>query len=58
VVLDFECTGEASLEDAKRLAIDWMHRAPQFWEAAFELSEWEGRIVKAPTMEALCDLFA
>jgi hypothetical protein len=57
VVLELEYLGEASLDRAKQTAIDWLHRAPDFWEAAYDISEWERIVSQAPNMEALCAAF-
>ncbi|MBW2494202.1 MAG: hypothetical protein JRE43_05580 [Deltaproteobacteria bacterium] len=57
VVLELERLGEPSLSRAKQTAIQWIHRAPEFWEAAYEISEWEHRIAEASGMKSLCAAF-
>ena len=57
VVLELELLGAPSLSRAKQTAIQWLHRAPEFWEAAYELPEWERQIAEANGMESLCAAF-
>ena len=57
VVLELEQLGEPSLSRAKQTAIQWLHRAPDFWEASYDLSEWEHLISNAPAMESVCAAF-
>ncbi len=56
-VLELECLGEASLANAKETAIQWLHRAPDFWEEALDLPEWESLVAQAADMNALCAVF-
>ena len=58
VTLDLEALAPPSLAEAKRTVTAWLHRAPDFWEASRDLSEWERLCSQAPSMEALCSLFA
>jgi hypothetical protein len=58
VVLQLEQLGGPSLDAAREMAIDWIHQAPEFWEAAYELDDLESRLRDCSDMEALCTLFA
>ena len=58
VVLQLEKLGEPSLDAAQEMASDCIHRAPEFWEAAYELHDLESRLRDCSDMEALCALFA
>jgi len=57
VVLELERLGEPSLSQAKQTAIQWLHRAPDFWEPSYDLPEWEHLISNAQAMESLCAAF-
>ncbi len=58
VVLDLERVGSPSLADAQATAIEWLRRAPDFWQESYELPEWERFVSEARTMEALCAVFS
>jgi hypothetical protein len=58
VRITLERTGDASLDDAKQRATEWLDRSPEFWEASADISEWKNHIAKAPDMEVLMSLFA
>jgi hypothetical protein len=58
VTLELEVLAPPSLAEAKRTVTAWLHRAPDFWEASRDLPEWEHLVSHAPSMEALCSLFA
>ena len=57
-VLEVERAGDASLEAARQMAIEWIRMDPQFWEAAGSLPELEDRIRRCRDMSALCKVFA
>ena len=58
VVLEVESLRGPSLEAAKQATIEWIYRAPEFWEAAYDLTELEALVQQSPDMEALCAIFA
>lgn len=58
VVLEVESLSGPSLEAAKQATIEWIHKAPEFWEAAYDLPELEALVHRSPDMEALCAVFA
>jgi hypothetical protein len=58
VVIEVESLGNRSLEAAKAATIEWVRRAPEFWEAAYDLPELEALVQRSPDMEALCAVFA
>ena len=49
--------GSPSLAIAKQLASEWLDRAPYFWEASGELSEWKARVMACSTMGELINVF-
>lgn len=57
VALEVERAGSPSLDAAKQATIEWIHRAPGFWEAAHDLPELESLVRRSPNMEALCAIF-
>lgn len=52
-----ERVGPASLDHARATAVEWLRRAPGFWQETYDLAEWEGLIAGAQRMEALCGVF-
>jgi len=58
VVLEVESLSSPSLEAAKQATIEWIHRAPEFWEAAYNLHELEALVQQSPDMETLCAILA
>jgi hypothetical protein len=58
VLLEVESLRGSSLDAAKLATIEWIHRAPEFWEAAFDLAELGAQVRGSPDMEALCAIFA
>jgi hypothetical protein len=49
--------GSPSLVLAKQLASEWLARAPDFWEASAEMSEWKARVMACSSMGELIELF-
>ena len=45
------------MSGARQTTIKWLRRTPDFWEAAMELPEWERLVLKASSMDALCERF-
>ncbi len=58
VLLEVESLRGSSLDAAKLATIEWIHRAPEFWEAAFDLPELEALVRGSPDLETLCAIFA
>lgn len=57
VELEIESLGPGSLEDAKRIVSEWLDRAPDFWEASREITEWRRLIARANSAKELIAIF-
>jgi hypothetical protein len=49
--------GIASLVDAKAQVVEWLGRAPDFWEESRDLAEWRELVAQAESMKQLVGLF-
>jgi len=58
VELELEEQESGSLEAAQRVVIEWLGRAPDFWEASRDLAEWKALVPRASTVKALVALFS
>jgi hypothetical protein len=58
VILALERVGPSSLDHARATVIEWLRRAPEFWEEARDLDEWERLVAEGPSIEALCAMFS
>lgn len=58
VRLRLERAGSSSLASAQAAVSGWLERAPEFWEAAYDLAEWKQRVATVATMRELIALFA
>lgn len=58
VELQLEALGPASLDEARRTVLEWLDRAPDFWEASRDLAEWKRLVAGAGSPRALIALFA
>ena len=57
VRLRLRADGPASLVIAKRLASEWLDRAPEFWESSAELGEWKARVMACNSVGELIKVF-
>jgi len=57
VRLRLRCDGTPSLAAAQRLVGEWLDKAPEFWEASAELSEWKARVMACDSMAQLIEVF-
>lgn len=58
VRVQLEEQGAPSLDEAKRIVIDWLGRAPDFWEASRDIGAWRDLVAGAGTAKSLVTLFA
>jgi len=49
--------GRMALIEIKRTAIEWIEKAPDFWSASRELSEWSRQITSCRSVVGLARLF-
>ncbi len=57
VNLELRAEGPPSLDRAKRMAEEWLDRAPYLWEAAEDLDAWKSRVVGCRSMSELIRVF-
>ena len=57
VRLRLRSEGAPSLATAKRRVGEWLDKAPEFWEASAELSEWKARVTACGSMAQLIEVF-
>ncbi len=57
VRLRLRADGPAPLAIAKRLASEWLDKAPEFWESSADVSEWKAQVMACCTVGELIKVF-